>query len=82
MGMSTFCIDVHAGGGDVGIFGPEGAEAMDERVPSTGDDAHGDQDHDQDYLDVVYLPLHLAHLVVHLSALVYLYPWFRKILLS
>jgi hypothetical protein len=82
MGMSTFSIDVHAGRGDVGVVGPEGAEAVDERVPDAGDDAHGDQDHHQHYLDVVYLALHLAHLVVHLSALVYVYPWLRRILLS
>lgn len=75
-------MDVHACRGDVGVFGPEGAEAVDERVPDAGDDAHGDQDHDQDYLDVVDLALHLAHLVVHLPALVYVYPWFRRILLS
>jgi len=55
---------------------------VDERVPDAGDDAHGDQDHHQDDLDVVDLALHLAHLVVHLPALVYLYPWLRKILLS
>jgi hypothetical protein len=82
MGTGTFCIDVHAGRGDVGVVGPEGAEAVDERVPDAGDDAHGDQDHHQDDLDVVYLALHLAHLVVHLSALVYVYPWLRRILLS
>lgn len=55
---------------------------MDEGVADAGDGAHGDEDDHQCDLDVVDFDLHLAHLVVHLSALIYPYPWFRRILLS